>query len=782
MRLNSGVTRHLWPGSPLAGFLLGILLAAPLLECGSTRAQLTRTHASGAASRPNRAAIERRVDDLLKEMSTEEKIGQLSQEFFFRPNSSLDDKIRKGELGSVLFTTDPEQINRMQRIAVNESPHHIPLIFGFDVVHGLAVVFPVPIGMAASWDPQLEENAQRIAADEARTVGVDWTFAPMVDIARDARWGRIVEGAGEDPFLGSAMAAAQVRGFQGEYIGEPDRVIACVKHFAGYGAAEGGRDYDASYIPEDEMWNVYLPPFQAALDAGAGTVMSAYMDLNDVPATGNRWLLHDVLRVKWGFEGFVVSDADAVKSLVTHGFARDSEDAAERAFDAGVNMEMAIGNSAYSTGLIAASRDDKIDPLALNTAVRPILKAKIEMGLFEHPYVDESQVDRLLQNPAHLGAARLAAERSAVLLRNQDGLLPMRARAFKHIAVIGPFAESREGLLGPWSLAADPSTVQTLGEALRKMLGAEISVVSAPGVQPSRLFPSPMGGLGKARKDPKWSDAEANQQFDEAVEAARNADVVIAALGELPDMSGESASVSSLELPGRQEELLEAAVATGKPVILVLFNGRPLDIRWAFEHVSAILEAWFPGSGGGAAIANLLFGNATPGGKLPFTWPRDAAQLPLYYSHNTTQAPQNQGKRYWNETSTPLLPFGYGLSYAKFAFSNLMIDKTEIKRGETIKVSADIEDLSDVPGDEVAQLYIHQRWGSASRPVRELKGFERIALKPHQKKTVEFSLGKDELSYWAASESGWIQDASEFDVWVGGDSDTSLHGTFTVAR
>ena len=716
----------------------------------------------------------------LKGMSTEEKIGQLSQLFFFGPSTALDERIRKGEVGSILFTTDPAQINRMQRIAINESPHHIPLLFGFDVIHGLRTVFPVPMGMAASWDPSVEEGAQRIAASEARAVGIDWTFAPMVDIARDPRWGRIVEGAGEDPFLGSAMAKAQVRGFQGDYVGQPNHLIACAKHFAGYGAAEGGRDYDEANVSEAQMWNVYLPPFHAAVDAGAATLMSAYMDLNDIPATGNRWLLRDVLRDSWGFQGFVVSDADAVKGLTIHGFARDFADAADRAFDAGVNMEMATGTTAYSTSLIAAVSEGRISRRVLDEAVRPILETKVVLGLFEHPFVDESKVGNITQDPAHLEAARIAAEKSSVLLRNENGLLPLRA-AYKHIAIIGPLADSRADQLGPWSFAANPEDTVTIAQGIRERVGTEIGVETAPGVQLARKFPSPFDALGRAPKDPKWSDVQVKGEFAKAIEAARRADLVIVVLGELQSMSGESASVSSLELPGKQEELLEAAVATGKPVVLVLINGRPLDIRWAFEHVPAILEAWFPGTEGGPAIANLLFGGATPGGKLPFTWPRDTGQEPLYYAHNTTHAPANQGKRYWNEESTPLLPFGFGLSYAKFSISNLKMGKTEIKKGETFKVSADVENLSDVSGDEVAQLYIHQQSGSASRPVRELKGFERISLKPHEMKTVQFSLGKDELSYWASSTRSWVQDSAVFDVWVGEDSTASLHATFSVA-
>lgn len=760
---------------------LGGLFAILTFACLNAFAQQPASSLQRRVQIPDHKQVQHRVDELLKSMSTEEKIGQLSQVFFFGPSKSIDERIRKGELGSILFTTDPTQINRMQHIAVDESPHHIPLLFGFDVIHGLRTVFPVPIALAASWDPSVAENAQRIAASESRAVGLHWTFAPMVDIARDARWGRIVEGAGEDPFLGSAMARAQVRGFQGQYPGDPDHLIACVKHFAGYGAAEGGRDYDAANVSDAQMWNVYLPPFHAAVEAGAGTVMSAYMDLNDVPATGNRWLLHDVLRDTWGFHGFVVSDADAVKGLKVHGYARDLTDAAVRAFDAGVNMEMATGSSAYSTGLIDAARSGQISGRALDDAVRPILEAKVELGLFENPYADVSNVDSVTHDPDHLEAARIAAEKSAVLLRNEGGLLPLKAEENRRIAVIGPFADSHADLLGSWSIAADPAETITIAAGVRNKLGYAVTVETVPGVQLNRKFPSPFDILSKQPREPKWSDAQAKDAFAKAIEAARSADLVIVALGELQSMSGEAASVSSLELAGQQQELLEAAIATGKPVVLVLVNGRPLDIRWALEHVPAVIEAWFPGTEGGPAIANLLFGGANPGGKLPFSWPRDAGQVPLYYAHNTTHSPANQGKRYWNEESSPLLPFGFGLSYARFSISNLKIDKAEIRKGETVKVSADVENVSDVNGDEVPQLYLHQQSGSASRPVRELKGFERISLKPHEKKTVEFSLGKSELSYWASSTRNWVLDAATFDIWVGEDSTASLHGTFSVA-
>jgi beta-glucosidase len=727
-------------------------------------------------------AVAKRVNALLDRMTLEEKIGQLSQVFLFGPSTQVDEELARGQLGSLLFVTDPASINRLQRIAVEKSRLHIPVIFGFDVIHGFRTIFPVPIAMAASWDPSMVTGAQTIAAKEASSVGIDWAFAPMVDIARDPRWGRIVEGAGEDPWLGSAMAAAQVRGFQGEYIGSPNHILACMKHFAGYGAAEGGRDYDASDIPETLLWNVYLRPFHAAVEAGVGSAMSAYMDLNDVPATGNRWLLHDVLREDWRFQGFVVSDANAVKSLVTHGFAKDLPDAAVRALDAGVDMEMAIGATAYSQSLAAAVNSGKITVQQIEASDRAILGMKVRLGLFEHPYVDEARAARVLASPEHRTAARIAAERSAVLLRNEGGLLPLGKNAYAKIAVVGPLADSQVDTLGSWAFVEDLTETVTVLAGLRNKVGSQAQLSFAPGVEIGRKFPSPFGQFSGAKARAPWTAEQAKDEFKKAVDLAGASDLTIFVLGEAQDMSGESASRESLALPGNEEQLLEAVAATGKPVVMVLLNGRPLDIQWASQHIPAILEAWYPGTQGGNAIANLLFGDAVPGGKLPVTWPRNADQAPIYYSHNTTQDPGSQGRRYWDEESTPLYPFGYGLSYSTFRFSNLQVTQAQTKIGQTVEVTADVENTGASTADEVPQIYIHQQYGSASRPVRELKGFERITLVAHEKKTVRFSLGSNELSYWNTAKKAWVEEPARFDVWVGADSTASLHGSFTITQ
>jgi len=557
--------------------------------------------------------VQKRVDLLLKQMTPEEKIGQMSQLFLLRkPDAKIEDRVSNGQVGSLLFVTDPAVINHLQHIAVEKSRLHIPLLFGFDVIHGFRTIFPVPIAMAASWDMDTIERAQAAAAKQARAVGIHWAFAPMVDIARDPRWGRIVEGAGSDPYLGSAVAAAQVRGFQGSYIGADDHLVATAKHFAGYGAAEGGRDYDSVDLSDSQLHNIYLPPFKSAADAGAGSFMSAYMDLNGVPATGNRWLLHDVLRDEWGFKGFVVSDADAVNNLLTHGFAKNKADAAMRAFTAGVNMEMALTENAYDN-LPAAYKAGKITSVQLDSSVRPILETKIRLGLFEKPYVDEIRSEHILNAREPKDEALHAAEISAVLLRNEHGLLPLNASLPQKVAVIGPLSDSKRDIIGPWVFVNKVDESVTVLEGLKQVAPKGSQFTYAPGVQIARKFPSMFDALFGSDNTPEWTSEEQKQEFDKALQTAREADVVVMVLGEKQNMDGEAASSSTLELPGRQQELLQAVAATGKPVVLVLMSARPLDLRWASANVPAILDAWYPGTEGGTAIANLLYGKVIPG-------------------------------------------------------------------------------------------------------------------------------------------------------------------------
>jgi beta-glucosidase len=727
--------------------------------------------------------VDEKVNALLAQMTLEEKIGQLTQlpgVAFIPGTAKPEGRIRKGEGGSVLWLSDPAAINRLQHVAVEQSRLHIPLLFGLDVIHGFRTVFPVPLAMASSWDPSLVEQAQTIAAREATAAGIRWTFGPMVDIARDPRWGRIVEGAGEDPFLGSAIAKAQVQGFQGPYLGSPEHLLACAKHFAGYGAADGGRDYDSAYLPDDALWNVYLPPFHAAVEAGVGSFMSAYMDLNDVPATGNRFLLQDVLRREWGFRGFVVSDAFAVLSLTTHGFARDPQDAAFRALTAGVNMDMA--SNTYFSNLARLVQQGRISTVQLDEAVRPILDTKIRLGLFDHPYVDESQVQRILNAPEHQQFARLAAQRSMVLLRNENQLLPLK-KDIPSIAVIGPVADSQQDIEGSWVTFGTKSEAVTVLQGIRNMLGNGVHIEYAKGPDIKRDIPSFFEAFMPGPKAPPQAPAQAEEAFNKAVETARRSDLIVMVLGELANMSGEAASRSSLDLPGKQPQLLEAAVATGKPVVLVLINGRPLNLSWASTHVPAILEAWYPGTQGGNAIADILFGGANPGGKLPVSWVRNAGQVPIYYAHNLTHQPETGSgfvSRYWDGMSSPLYPFGFGLSYTKFAFSNLQLNPPQIKLGQNLDASVEVANTGSRAGDEVVQLYIHQRAGSTSRPVRELKGFQRITLAPGEKRTVHFSLGKDELSFWSQQEKKWVEEPENFDLWIGEDSTATLHASFKI--
>ena len=733
------------------------------------------------AARLSDEAVRARADALIAQMTPEEKAGQLSQFFYFQifppMNAKADVAVAAGGAGSLLFVTDPAFTNRLQHLAVDKSRLKIPLLFGFDVIHGLHTIFPVPLGMAASWDPAMVEQAQGVAAAEARAVGVHWAFAPMVDVARDPRWGRMVEGAGEDPYLGSAMAAAQVRGFQGDYLGSPGRIIAGPKHFVGYGAALGGRDYDEVNLSDNELWNVYLPPFKAAVEAGAGNIMSAYMGLNGVPASGNHWLLTKVLRDTWGFKGFVVSDAAAVLSLKTQNLAADTQDAGVRALNAGLDMEMTPPMAVPAMkDLPAALKAGQISEARLDEAVRRVLEAKIRMGLFENPYVDEQKAQAVLDDPAHLKLARVAAERSAVLLRNEGGLLPLDRKTLKSVAVIGPLADSSRDVLGPWVFPQNKPKGVSVLDGLKAKLGDKVRVDYSEGVRmPPRTFPSPFARLDQQPPKPPIDEAA---EFQRAVALAKAADVAVLVLGEGQDMIGESASRSSLDLPGRQQALLDAVVATGKPVVVVLMNGRPLDLK--DTKASAILEAWYPGSAGGDAVANLLLGDATPGGKLPFTWIREAAQGPNPYAHLISHDPAGADKRYWNGSSEPAWPFGYGLSYTTFQYTNLKVERPAYAPGEPVTVTVDLKNTGARAGDEVAQLYIHQRYGTSARPVRELKGFQRVALKPGETRTLRFTLRPDDLRYWSAVTGGWVQDQTAFDVWVGGDSKASLASSFEV--
>lgn len=720
------------------------------------------------------ADIDHKVDVLLQRMTLDEKLGQMSQLFWDKTLS--DDRIRKGELGSYLFLTDAHEINRVQHIAVEQSRLHIPLLIGFDVIHGFQTIFPVNLAQAASWDLELTEQIQSAAAAEASANGVNWAFAPMVDIARDARWGRIVEGSGEDPYLGSLMAAARVRGFQGAHIGDPGHVLACAKHFAGYGAPDGGRDYDSVYLPDVLLQNVYLRPFKAAVHANVGCIMSGYIDVNDVPASGNRYLLRDVLRHDWGFRGFVVSDAWAVYNLTAHGYARDETDAARRGILAGVNMDM--GSDVYLKHVPALIQAGQLTVAQVDALVRPLLRTKFELGLFDHPYVDETKAKAEVANPEHLALARDAAARCAVLLRNEKQTLPL-SRQLKSIAVIGPLANATTNLEGSWSFLGDDKAVVSILAGVRARAGSAVQVNYAEGTTIKRRNLAPLNA--------DTMDPDADNQMDDAirkaVSTASASDAAIVVLGENNDMSGEYASRSSLDLSGKQELLLRSIVSTGKPVVLVLVSGRPLNITWASTHVPAILQVWFPGTEGGNAAADLLFGEKAPMGKLPLTWPRNAGQEPLYYDHNLTQVHEDSPKfasYYWDGPQAPLYRFGYGLTYTTFKYSDMQVSSKEMPPDGKLTIACTLTNTGQRAGTEVVQMYTHQQYGSASRPVRELKGFQRVTLQPGESRKVAFELSAEDLKFWSPETRAWGVEASTYDVWLGGSSMGDMHGTFDV--
>lgn len=583
--------------------LTSAVLSLCMISGATTQPILGQAAVSTKPIQTTESADIRFANSLLKQMTLAEKLGQMSQiAMNTGDRNGIEDRIRSGQIGSLLFITDPAEINHLQKVAVEQSRLHIPLLIGFDVVHGFRTIYPIPLAMASSWNPQLVEHVQSMAAREARSVGVQWAFAPMVDIARDPRWGRIMEGAGEDPYLGSRMAEAQVRGFQGSDMSSPEHIMACVKHFAGYGAAVGGRDYDSADISDEQLQNVYLPTYHAAINAGAGSVMSAYMDLNSVPATGNTYLLTDVLRRQWKFQGMVVSDWESVLNLKTHGFASDEKDAAVRAANAGVDMEMT--SHTFRDHLAEAIKTGQVKESTIDDAVRQVLKAKYDLGLFKNPYVDISRSQRELESPQQRAEARSAAAQTAVLLRNEGALLPLR-KDLGSIAVIGPLIDSKPDTMGSWSLAGDVNATVTILDGLRRRFPSGTKILSAKGVEIDRVQPSIFDAQFPDPR-PEWkTDAERKTGFDHAIELVKQADVAVLVLGEAQNMNGERASRSSLTLPGDQERLLEAAVATGKPVVLLLMTGRPLNITWAAQHVPAILNVWYPGTEGGQRSCRL---------------------------------------------------------------------------------------------------------------------------------------------------------------------------------
>ncbi|HEY8009229.1 MAG TPA: glycoside hydrolase family 3 N-terminal domain-containing protein [Methylocella sp.] len=665
--------------------------------------------------------LDARVTDLLAKLTLEEKVGQLN--LFSVDKTDLEQAIAAGKVGAILNAVGAAPTNKLQRLAIERSRLHIPLLFGFDVVHGYRTIFPIPLGLASTWDPGAVESMARISAREASAAGVRWTYSPMVDIARDPRWGRIAEGAGEDPVLGSAMSAAYVRGYQGTELSDPSSIAACAKHYVGYGAAEGGRDYNSVDMSEGHLREVYLPPFKAAAEAGAATFMSSFNTVNGVPATANRFTLRQVLKGEWSFRGFVVSDWNAIGELVPHGVAKDKRDAAREALIAGVDMDMS--SEVYLDYIASLVRSGVVPMSIVDDAVRRVLLVKFQLGLFERPYVDEQHQAGALLTAESRAAARAIAQKSIVLLRNEGNVLPL-SKSVGTIAVIGPLADSKTDVLGSWFGKG------TAAEAISVLEGVRATVSAA------LLYSKGVDVAG-----------ESTDGIAQAVEMARQADVILLVLGEGGDMSGEAASRSSLNLPGQQEKLLEAVAATGKTVVLVLMSGRPLAISWAAEHVSAILEVWFPGSEGGNAIADIVFGDANPSGRLPVSFPRAVGQVPIYYSHLNTGRPPGVDPRYQTGyldlPSSPLYPFGYGLSYSKFAYRGLHTDNQIGAHGE-LQASMEVTNTGSRAGEEVVQLYLQELVSPIVRPVTELKQFKRVVLKPGETRKVEFTVTRGQLA------------------------------------
>ncbi len=722
---------------------------------------------TAAAQVPSATEIESRVSRLLDRMTIDEKLGQLEQlggnPKTGQPLDSQRDLLRRGLIGAFFNVRGTRNTNAAQHIALDQSPAKIPVLFAFDVLHGYRTIFPIPLGQASSWDPSAVERAARIAAAEASSAGVRWVLAPMVDIARDPRWGRICEGGGEDPYLGSVIARARVRGFQGADYGAPDRVVACCKHWVAYGAAEGGREYNAAEVSQRTLRSVYFPPFHAALDAGAGTLMTALNSVNGIPATANPFTLRRVLRGEWKFDGLVVSDYNAVKNLIAHGMATDEREAARLALLAGVDMEEESelfrihGADLVKTGDVPLAR--------INEAVGRVLRLKYRLGLFDHPFSDEARESATLLRPEHLAAAREIAGRSFVLLKNDGHLLPL-PKTLRTIAVLGPLADDRESQLGHWRGDARIDDVVTL------LAGIKTKVSEANGT--TRVVQA----KGCA------AEGDATDGIAEAVRLASTADVAIIGVGDTARMTGEASSRTSLDLTGRQLELVQAVQATGTKTVVVLISGRPLTIAWLADHVPAILEAWLPGTQGGHAIADVLFGDVNPGGKLPVTFPLVVGQIPLYYNHLNTGRPSSTDRytsKYIDAPDTPLFPFGHGLSYTRFRLSHLRLDASRISPEQSLGIHIELENIGDREGDEVVQLYVRDVAASVARPVRELRRFERVRLNPHESRTVEFQLCPDDLKFYD-EQMRFVLEPGAFKLFVGTSSVGGEGAEFEVVQ
>jgi beta-glucosidase len=756
------------------GFAAAVLLA---MGCSSSRQH--------NFSEKNRLPIDRKVDSVLKLMTLEEKVGQMNQYNGFwdvtgpvpkdGQAAKKYENLKKGLVGSMLNVRGVKDVRALQKIAVEETRLGIPLIFGFDVVHGYKTVSPIPLAEAASWDLEAMKKSAEIAAAESAVAGLNWTFAPMVDISRDARWGRVMEGAGEDPYLGSQIAIARVKGFQGDKFNE-FRLAACTKHFAGYGFAESGRDYNTVDISDNTLHNIILPPFKATVDAGVLTFMNSFNELEGIPATGNSYLQRELLKKDWKFDGFVVSDWGSLGEMIPHGYAKDLKDAAMKAANAGSDMDME--SYGYVSHLADLVKEGKVSEDKIDDAVRRILKVKFELGLFDNPYkyCDENREKEYTgKKEFHEGVLDMA-KKSIVLLKNENSLLPLKKQGQK-IAVIGALANDKTSPLGSWRIGADDNTAVSFLEGMANYKGNQIIYEKGADV-----------ALGEPRfmLETKINTTD-KSGFEKAIAAAKQADVVIMVLGEHGLQSGEGRSRSDITLPGVQQELLEAVYKANPNIVLVLQNGRPLAIPWAAKNIPAIVEAWHLGTQSGHAIAQVLYGDYNPSGKLPMTFPRNVGQLPIYYNYKNTGRPStdNPESVFWSHytdiENTPLYPFGYGLSYSKFEYSNLKLDTKTLHKNGKIKVSVDVKNNSTVDGKEVVQLYIRDLIASATRPVRELKGFELTEIKAGQTKTVTFTITEKTIEFYSARKI-WEAEPGDFQLFVGGSSMATLQADFNYSN
>ena len=717
------------------------------------------------------------IHNLMKKMTLEEKIGQLN---LVTPGGAVtgavvskdvDDKIRKGQVGGLFGITGPDKIRRAQEIAVNNSRLHIPLLFGLDVIHGHRTIFPIPLGLSSSWDTAMIKKSARIAANEATADGLNWVYSPMVDIARDPRWGRIAEGSGEDPFLGSQIAKVMVEGYQGSDLSKDTTVMACVKHFALYGAAEAGRDYNTVDMSKVKMYNEYLPPYKAAVDAGVGSIMTSFNTIDGIPATANKWLLTDLLRKQWGFNGLVVTDYTSISEMVNHGMGDDKK-VAELALNAGVDMDMVSEDILkYAAQLV---KEGKVSAKTIDDACTRILEAKYKLGLFDDPYryCNDQRAKTELMSQANLEEARQIAARSFVLLKNDKQVLPLKKSGT--IALIGPLADSKRNMLGTWSVSGDPEKSVTIMQGIKNIAGNDVNILYAKGanISDDAEFIKRVNVFGEEITVDKKSPEE---MLNEAVETANKADVVVAVLGEAADMTGESSSMTHIGLQESQENLLKALVKTGKPIVLVLMNGRPMTLTWEDAHVNGILDVWFGGTEAGNAVADVLFGNYNPSGKLTVTFPRNVGQIPIYYNHLNTGRPFHPGDSpkfksdYLDASNDPLYPFGYGLSYTIFSYSDISLSNKTVNPNGKITATVTVTNTGTVTGKETVQLYIRDMVGSIARPVKELKGFQQVTLAPGESKKVSFTISVSDLKFYN-SDLKYVYEPGNFKVFIGTNS------------